>query len=994
MSAFGDAFGGGEGRWTALGTLSDAARAAWGKTDQAGTLNGAWLPLWRHMADSGAVAGRLWDEWLPDSIRARIAAALPGGETDGRRLVVWSAASHDIGKATPAFACQVEDRASDMRDVGLRMLTAKEYGDDRKLAPHGLAGQLVMEQWLTARHGVAARSTLQFGVIAGGHHGTPPTHAAYEALEQRPHLLHHRGEARAVWQGVQRELLEGCAELAGVTDRLPHWGRVRLPQPAQVLVTAVVIVSDWIASSPELFPYDSASWQPAGEVGEARRLEAAWRGLDLPAPWRAPEADGSAADLFAARFSFPTAPGGPVVRPVQVESVRIAREMEPAGLLVIEAPMGEGKTEAALAAAEILASRSGAGGCLVALPTRATGDAMFPRLLEWLDRLPLDGPQSVVLAHGKAAFNDTWAGMLRQSSGTVAAVEMEACDDIDARGHGRDQARRRPAGLHAHQWLRGKKKSLLASFAVGTVDQVLFAGLKSRHLALRHLAVAGKVVVIDEVHAYDAYMSRYLDRALAWLAAYRVPVVLLSATLPAGRRAALTAAYAGGGAAVTPHGAGAPNGSGDEETAYPLITAAWPGGGRLTARPAAAAGRETAVAVERLVDDIDLLGDTLADALVDGGCALVVRNTVDRVLEAADALRARFGDENVTVAHSRFVASDRAARDTGLRERFGRDGATRPGLHIVVASQVVEQSLDVDFDLLVTDIAPVDLVLQRIGRLHRHPRSRPPRLRAARCLITGVDWDALPPQAAPGSRAVYGDHALLRSLAVLLPHLDGEPLALPDAISPLVQAAYGDDAVGPGAWQEALATARERHRRELARSEERAGAYLLGPVKSDGRPLLGWLAAGVGDADDSPTGRAQVRDSGENLEVLVVQRLADGSLRTLPWLRRGDGGLSLPMDFPPPVKAAKAVAGSALTLPGVLCHPGAIDRTIQELEQEAFPGWQVKECPWLAGELVLVLDEDCQTRLTGFQLKYDEKDGLRVARPDGSEDDGENTDAY
>ncbi|WP_436850828.1 hypothetical protein [Streptomyces avermitilis] len=130
---------------------------------------------------------------------------------------------------------------------------------------------------------------------------------------------------------------------------------------------------------------------------------------------------------------------------------------------------------------------------------------MFPRLLNWLEHLPSDGPRSVVLAHAKSALNDVWAGLLRAEHRTIAAVEPDSADTVAAAGKAR---RSSPSGLHAHQWLRGRKKALLASFAVGTIDQVLFAGLKSRHLAPRHLAVAGKVVIIDEVHAYDAYMIR------------------------------------------------------------------------------------------------------------------------------------------------------------------------------------------------------------------------------------------------------------------------------------------------------------------------------------------------------------------------------------------------------------------------------------------------------------------------------------------------------
>ncbi|MEU3654813.1 type I-E CRISPR-associated protein Cse1/CasA [Streptomyces sp. NPDC032161] len=961
---------------SAYAKLSPAARTAWGKHERA---TDEWLPLWRHMADSAAVAGRLWDEWIPENVKELIAAPLPQRAADARHLAVFLACAHDIGKATPAFACQVEGLAHRMRRAGLDMPDQKQFGVDRRMAPHGLAGQFLIQEWLTERYGWSSRASGQFAIVAGGHHGTPPDHQQIHDLRSHPRLLRTRGQSEAVWRSVQYELLDACARRAGVEGRLEEWQSVRLSQPVQVVLTAIVIVSDWIASSSELFPYDPSSWASSGTTktgraeegdgGEERRLRAAWAGLDLPGPWRPEEPEQDAADLFRDRFDLPD---GAVIRPVQEETVRMARAMPAAGMLIIEAPMGEGKTEAAFAAAEILAARTGAGGCLIALPTRATGDAMFPRLLSWLKRLPSDGTRSVVLAHAKAALNEVWSGMTKAGTRTIAAVELDGDETLSAPGEANSA---RPSGLHAHQWLRGRKKSLLASFAVGTIDQVLFAGLKSRHLALRHLAVAGKVVVIDEVHAYDAYMNTYLDRVLGWLAAYRVPVVMLSATLPVQRRRELAAAYAG---EETPEVAEALHLPDD---AYPLITAVSPGGVVRAARPAAASGRRTEVTVERLDDELSVLTDRLGRELRDGGCALVVRNTVDRVLEAAAHLRERFGTEAVTVTHSRFLAADRARKDTDLRERFGPGSDRRPtGPHIVVASQVVEQSLDIDFDLLVTDLAPVDLMLQRVGRLHRHPRTRPPRLVAARCLVTGVeDWAADPPEPVKGSVAVYqGRHTLLRALAVLGPHLDGAPLVVPDHISPLVQAAYDDRAVGPEHWAPALAEARHEYVKRLTDKRERANTFRLDPVRRAGRPIIGWLDGNAGDADDSRAGRAQVRDSDESLEVLVVQRREDGRLTTVDWLDGGRGGLDLPEHAPPVRRAAEAVAASALTLPRSLTHPGVIDRTIAELERFVVPAWQVKECPWLAGELLLVLDERCQTRLSDLEIHYSADDGLRV----------------
>ncbi|MFE5519165.1 type I-E CRISPR-associated protein Cse1/CasA [Streptomyces virginiae] len=939
--------------------LTRAARSVWAKHDRDSE---KWLQLWRHMADSAAMAERLWDQWVPLNVRALIAESLPGGDADARVLVVWLSAIHDIGKATPAFACQVEQLASRMRDEGLDMPTADGFGDSRKRAPHGLAGQVILEEWLECQ-GWSARGAMSFAVAVGGHHGVPPGHDAFPFLHQHTELLRTPGGSERLWQSLQTELLDACAAAYGARDRLDRWRAVKLPQPVQVVLSALVIMADWIASNSDLF----LLFPEEQRRSDADRIESAWRGIDLPSPWSPHEVTESASDLFTSRFAL----AGP--RPLQEEALRLAHAVASPGLMVIEAPMGEGKTEAALAVAEVFAARTGAGGCFVALPTRATANAMYGRLRRWLRRLPGDGERTVALAHSKAFLNDDFARDLRAGARTIAAVDLDGASE-SVRSERADQ-RTAASELVAHQWLRGRKKGMLAPFVVGTIDQLLFAGLKSRHLALRHLALAGKVVVIDEVHAYDAYMNEYLERVLSWLGAYRVPVVMLSATLPADRRQALALAYSG-----------ADEGQRElaEETSYPLISVVSAGGVAVTGRPAAAADRRTEIRIERLDDGIGSLADRLEKELADGGCALVVRNTVDRVLQAAEVLRERFGADAVTVAHSRFVDLDRARKDDDLVARFGPSGDRPTGRHIVVASQVAEQSLDIDFDLLVTDLAPVDLVLQRMGRLHRHRRGdgqsqRPVRLRVPRCLITGVDWRVEPPTPVAGSAAVYGSHALMRSLAVLIPHLAGAPVILPDHISPLVQSAYAPNRPPvPANWGDAMDTALAEHEDTMAGQRRRAQTFRIHEVRKPGRSLVGWIDAGVGDADDSRSGRAQVRDAEESFEVLVVQRRRDGTYATLPWLERGLGSLDLPTDAVPPPRAARAVAASALRLSYHFYRPWLIDRVIDELERFCPAAWQVKESHTLAGELFLVLDEDCQTRLAGFDLRYTQTDGLEV----------------
>lgn len=317
------------------GILSTAALTPWAKHDRD---SDGWLPLWRHMADSAAVAGLLWDEWLPHNVRRLISGSLPDPDPAeaARALMVWLTAVHDLGKATPAFACQVDDLADVMRDAGLEMPRRKQFGKDRKIAPHGLAGQVLLQEWLVERHGWSGRAVGQFGIVPGGHHGVPPGHLHLQDLDAHPELLRTPGLSESVWRRVQTELLDACADVYGVRERLSGWQGVKLPQPVQVLLTAVVIVADWIASNPELFPYFPAD-RPCGEE---ERVAAAWQGLSLPPRWSCPEPDGTAAELFSTRFDLPA---GARPRPVQVQALETARSMTVPSLLTIEAAMGRAR---------------------------------------------------------------------------------------------------------------------------------------------------------------------------------------------------------------------------------------------------------------------------------------------------------------------------------------------------------------------------------------------------------------------------------------------------------------------------------------------------------------------------------------------------------------------------------------------------------------------------------------------------------------------------
>ena len=906
-------------------------RVVWAKSalDAHGRLT-HWLPLLQHLDDSGAVAALLVDEWLSPQVVARLAQEVPGGGAGVRALAVWLARVHDVGKASPAFAVQVPVLADQMRRAGLAAHPGLLSHPRRSQVSHALVGHLAVRDHVAVSCGSGSRIIAeQLGSVVGSHHGVPPEMTMLQQAGEYPDLV-----GQGVWQQARQFFLDRASEAFDLGD----FGGARLSRPVLALLTAVVILADWIASNSEFFPLLEGHEEPV-EFDLVARVEQGWKLLGLPKPWRATPVGRDVDRVFRSRF-MPEARGA---RPVQAAAVEVASGFQRPGLMIIEAPMGAGKTEAALLAAEELAAGSGADGVFVALPTQATTDAMFARVRRWLDVLPgRDGAVSVTLAHGKASLNDEFDGLVRQ--GWFASTGGD--DETPA---------------VAHQWLQGRKKGVLASFVVGTIDQVLFAGLKSRHLMLRHLGLAGKVVVIDEVHAYDVYMSQYLLRVLHWLGAYRVPVVLLSATLPSQRRAELMAAYEGQPADVEP------------ELGYPVIVSS-DAAPRVLPLPE----RGSVVALDRLPDDLDTLVAFLRGHLAEGGCAVVVRNTVGRVQETAARLGAEFGPDQVTVNHSRFLACDRARVDRDLLRRFGPAGE-RPGLHIVVASQVVEQSLDVDFDLMVTDLAPVDLLLQRLGRLHRHDRTRPGPVTRPRCAIVGVeDWDGGPVRAVPGSRRVYGEHLLLRSAALVA---ERASVALPADIAPLVHRTYGLDPVGRASWQAAMERAATEAERQAEKRMAAARAFLLDEVGSNRHSLVSWVRAGIGDTDDDPRGVAQVRDGAESLEVLVVQRDDAGGVSTPDWIDRG-GGQPLPVDLPIEPAQAKIVAACTLRLPVGMSHPGIDLDVITALEANHFPSFATS--PLLRGQLVLVLAPD-RTAIVkhgkaDFRLVYSPREGLMHER--------------
>ena len=457
--------------------LSDASKSLWGKSEH----GGAWVPLYVHMAQSAQVASDLWQKWLSAGTR-RILERGTDSDT-AARLPVFLAATHDLGKATPPFQL----RPSAGADLRARVCAAgfpklEITGNDWHRVKHALASQAILE-----RFGIDRR----LAVTVGGHHGIPPSQEeAHNASPANNAHAERLGFTSERWAAAQHELYRYALALSGLdADRLKG---IRLSLAQQMLYSGIVILSDWIASDAD--------------------------GTGVPARGGFADSDFSRVPYdFEARFGFSA-------NALQAAVIDASLNVAEFGIMVAEGLPGSGKTEAALAATEISASRTCRGGGFFALPTQASADGIFPRFTRWIGRAGGNAAHSVFLAHGKSAYNKEYEALRRYN--------VSADDDADG-------------GVYVNEWMTGRKKGLLSDFAVGTVDQLLMCALKQRHAALRHLGLANKVVVIDEVHAYDAYMDSYLYKALRWLGEYGVPVIVLSATLPLAVRQKLIESYLG-----------------------------------------------------------------------------------------------------------------------------------------------------------------------------------------------------------------------------------------------------------------------------------------------------------------------------------------------------------------------------------------------------------------------------------------------------------------
>jgi len=883
---------------------SDHINVLWAKKSH-DTDEPAWLPLIAHLSDTKSVMNFLWENNLQDADKDLLCRSF-SPELDhetGRRVLQFLAASHDLGKSSAVFQCKVCDDGSGETDAALRNklidadIPVKHYIELPKYQiRHAQAGFALLKEGGCNRN---------LASVIGAHHGTPGAMIAKTSDRAEDFYLEDAGKAK--WQGIQHELIQYILEISG-------WKTLSdLPEPSFNILpwlTGLLILADWLASSEDNFPLISLQ-KTASDVPEERldreKLAIFARGWHL-----------SEIETFQERFHF-------IPTKMQTNVMEISETIPVPGILIAESAMGSGKTEAALAASERFAKRFQKTGIFFALPSQATSDGMFRRAEQFIDSFHASG--SFNLVHGKSEFNEDFNALPHFGKCTSEDEDDEEC-------------------IGVYEWFRGRKTALLADFVIGTVDQLLMAGLQQKHVMLRHLGLAKKVVIIDEVHAYDAFMSTYLMRTLQWLGAYHVPVILLSATLPYNKKIDLVRAYLG-----------------EKDTAAPEFSDAstcitYTDGKNILEKTLPAENSRN-VYFESMKEEEAF--QQIQARMSEGGCIGIIRTSAKEAQETYRSLRKAFPNTDIILIHAGFLSKDRVKIEREIRMKLGsprNPDVKRPQKCIVIGTCVLEQSLDICFDWLLTDPAPIDLLFQRVGRLHRHERkNRPPLFRRAVCTVIVPEDEKNP------SEKIYGKYLLDKTKCVL-----PEKVTIPDDMPHLVEEVYdhgSEDDPGYSDWKDKIAV-------QTGKAKDFLVARPLSSKKRFRQDMTSFMKSDLASLSEE-NGEARVRDTNGSIEVILFSKRASGDYIITS---------NTPIDWSS-LASGKDLAAETVRLPYSLSNPGMMDDVIEALESIT-KALALPDNPWLKGRLILPLYGGNAAELcvkgAGYRISYDNHTGLSVEK--------------
>ena len=678
---------------------------------------------------------------------------------------VTLAALHDVGKISTGFQAKCP---AWLAQTGLAEAALRERWREGSESDHAKISQYYLERVMkpSGNH--------LWGVVAGVHHGK---------IQGRSVRVIDTIPQQEEWETTAREHL--LAELVSIFGPLPQQ-----PPCANLsdlwCVAGLISVADWIGSNENFFPCDRGLTLDESRKAAARALDQIhWLGGAVHSR--------TFGELF----------GGYAPMPLQSA---LHGQCQTPGLFIVEGPMGCGKTEAALWAAHRLIEAGANDGMYFALPTQVTSNRIHQRVAPFLQSALADAA-NLRLAHAASWLEDhqTW--------------RLQPADSGDA-------------GSAAHiregrSWFASSKHAMLARFGVGTVDQALQGVVAVKHFFVRRFGLAGKVVILDEIHGYDVYTGTLISQLIRELLALRCSVIVLSATLTKARRQELVAAAGG-------------QMESSSSLAYPLVTVVKPGTPLVEIPVEASTSRKPRLKTTALAEG-EILTECIERAEA-GQHVLYLRNTVAEAQETCRKVKGSVRDTHVEVAtlHSRFPFYRQQELENKWLQRLGKQRANDGKGSLLIATQVVEQSVDIDLDFIVSDLAPTDMLLQRMGRLWRHER-RDRKADAPEFWINApvVDRNATMKtlsKAFGKSGFVYAPYVLLRTAEVFVGR---ESIVLPDQIREVLEATYAERGEGdePEAWRELRAEV-EAEREQLAQEADAATRVLGRQAEDDTREHL------------------------------------------------------------------------------------------------------------------------------------------------------------
>jgi CRISPR-associated endonuclease/helicase Cas3 len=717
--------------------VDEQIQKLWAKTGKQGQTH----LLVYHLIDVAEVARLMWSEGLDEPTKDLVSHALSLTCEEAGQFAAFLIGLHDLGKASPDFQRKYEPIIPVLKDAGL------PFGLGIAGTPHGIISTLALGyrgRGLLIERGLVPDRKLagKLAAVIGGHHGSWP--APSELAEA------DRDSGSGLWAGLREALFGILYNLYHPPALLESYEiSPEALNAGLVLLSGLTTIADWLGSMEEYFDYQQ-KWLAPQDYQRVAKGRAHYALQDTG--W------------LAARRTYRSLAFGDVLpheahaNPTQQAVLAAVKQVHSPSLVILEAPTGTGKTELAFYFSALGLDTGQYKGIYIAMPTQATSNQMVMRAGRLLQLLEPDPQRRPRLLHSQAAW-------------------VFQPDSLPSNIHDNEQYRS-PVGSIS-PWFLPKKRGLLEPFAVGTVDQVLLSVLWTRHFFVRLFGLANKSLVFDEVHAYDTYMTELFVTLLAWLKHTGATVTVLSATLPNRSRKQLVEVMGGDGSALT-----------GTDAAHSRLTVIDEAGNTVAVSLCdSTQGRR--IHLNWLSSEN--LADSLAGRLENGGCVAVICNTVLGAQAMYRQLRAvqdsgMLADCEISLFHARYPAAWRRHIEERALRDFGKEGP-RPRKAILVATQVIEQSLDLDFDLLITEMPPVDFLIQRMGRLHRHPRAgRPEHLQQPECLVIQPELvgDSF---SFGGSDDVYDRFVLLATHATLAGR---EELILPDESRDLIEFVYGD----------------------------------------------------------------------------------------------------------------------------------------------------------------------------------------------------------